>query len=335
MIALIAPVAAKGSFRGHDGVIAYSSKGAIWVVDPVSRGQLQLTSGFDDSFPSFSPSGDLLAFQRRHGAATTIYIARADGSEAKPLVKGSQPGFSPNGHEIVFVRKSGLFTVGLMTGARLRQITRQPGDRTPQWSLSGQIVFERTNVRREHRGGETYVAFDAALDTITPPDSRITTILSYNQDVNMWPNWSPDGKSLAIALCLSYSSLAGRIPGLTSLRVLAHPSCEPADWAPEGRLLDEAGTGPLAGQPGTSCPADRKGETGPFSWQPLHPGTIQVPTLSCKRIAEAPNEGPPAGGPPPPPGTKICFMTRAHHRSCIALDAVKPRLVRGRSRLEL
>src|ERR1700682_634681 len=110
--ATLVPATAIGSFPGSNGVIAFSAEHSIWAMDPTTRDELQLTSGFDDSAPSFSPSGNMLAFQRRTGATITIYLARADGSEPRALASGSQPAFSSDGRQIVFVRAAGLFLTG-------------------------------------------------------------------------------------------------------------------------------------------------------------------------------------------------------------------------------
>src|SRR5438045_239866 len=86
-LALLAPAAASGSFPGGNGVIAYGIASTddchrqpgvtcatgIWAVDPLTGNQLRLTTGHDSN-PSFSPSGNLIAFQRRTRHGFTIYV---------------------------------------------------------------------------------------------------------------------------------------------------------------------------------------------------------------------------------------------------------------------
>ena len=268
----LAPAAALATFPGANGVIAYSHEGAIWAVEPHTRNQLQLTSGPGDSAPSFSPSGDLLAFQRFAGGSFTVYLANADGSDARPLVKGSQPAFSPNGRQIVFVRAGGLFLTGLAPGAPVRRLTDHPGDDWPQWGANGAIVFQRTDIWRQTvtciknggsdsvtemllQRGERYcknarvtheemILRRSDLDIVAPPSSHVRQLLTYraqlstrypsSETVQMYPSWSPSSKAISAALCL-LDSLGGPGPVLGSApAVIFHESCSPAAWAPAG-----------------------------------------------------------------------------------------------------
>jgi WD40-like Beta Propeller Repeat len=343
---VIASAVALASFPGANGVIAYAvgegPQQGIWAVDPATGGQRQLTSGPDEA-PSFSASGDLLAFQRREAAGSTIFIARADGSGARPIVRGSEPAFSPNGRQIVFVRKGGLFLTGTTAGSPVRQVTHQLGDSTPQWSSKGSIVFERTDIRHatvacftearlkslterkrpENRGEQQCAAGNvsherilehiSALDVITPPSLSAREVLTVNESLELWPDWSPDGKTLAVNLCIPHDhSLAE--PHLRSFIVYTSPPCVPAVWAPNGgKPIRPGGSSPgfSWGGYGTSCPRyipygtekdyvrapagnfekgfytghvrpeEEPKSPAQFSWQPLLPGTMRVPTVKC------------------------------------------------------
>jgi hypothetical protein len=302
--AAIAPTVALGSFPGANGVIAYSAghsaQQGIWAVDPHTGGQMQLTFGPDEA-PRFSPSGNLLAFQRRAAGTTTIFLARADGSNAKPLLSGSEPDFSPNGRQIVLVRAGGLFVTGLLPGSRVRQITNHRGDRTPQWSSTGAIVFQRTDVWHLSGQPKSEWGKKEELDVIAPDGRHVDQVFSSTLGTNMWPDWSPDGRTIAVDLC---SSTSFPIPNFPSFRF--HLGCLPAVWAPDGRELIQSGgnlesRGFSWGGFGTSCPryipegtdatffrtpAGGKEEEEPksapqISWQPRKSGTLRVPTVAC------------------------------------------------------
>jgi hypothetical protein len=269
----LAPAAALATFPGGNGVIAYSHEGAIWAVEPHTRNQLEITSGPGDSEPSFSPSGNLLAFQRFAAGTFTVYLANADGSDARPLVKGSQPAFSPNGQQIVFVRAGGLFLTGLAPGGPVRQITDHPGDHWPQWGANGSIVFQRTDIwhqivtciinggsnnitemllergarycKNNHVTHEDMILRRSDLDISTPPSWHVRQILTYqaqlstqhpsSETAQMYPNWSPNSEAISAALCL-LDSLGGPGPVLRSApSIIFHESCSPAVWAPAGR----------------------------------------------------------------------------------------------------
>ncbi len=357
--AMLTPSAAEGSFPGGDGVIAYSAEHSIWAVDPATGDQLRLTTGPEDSAPSFSPSGDLLAFQRRttttlpafHPTASTVspfhptadarppfhpttstltvYVAYADGSNPTPLVAGSEPAFSPNGTQIVFVRPSGLFLTGVAPGSPVRPLTDHPGDRTPRWSSKGSIVFQRA----DGAGSE--------LDIITPPSPHIRRLFTYhrgagNEDpIVMWPEWSPNGRSISVALCEPGSEIP---PVETVPSIVFHASCAPDVWAPAGGPPLEAGTGALRGKPDSSCPPFIKGGANedvsffvhgrplyqgegpnwPIAWQPLHPGTLRVPTVPCAEDKERENEPTEAVSPAfVVRGGQLCaYFRRRHRRIC-------------------
>lgn len=348
----LAPTAAEGSFPGANGVIAYSAEHSIWAVDPATGDQLRLTTGPEDSAPSFSPSGDMLAFQRRttitvnafqrHPASTaatprrhptstaatprsppastlttprrpptstatalrhrtpiatstvTIYIANADGSNPTPLVGGSEPAFSPDGRQIVFVAPAGLFLTDVTPGSPVRKLTDHPGDRTPRWSSKGSIVFQRTDGK------------DSDLDIVAPPSSHVRRLLTYRNGFGeesptpMWPEWSPNGASISVALCAPGSEPP---PLETVPSVVFHSSCAPDVWAPVGERLVEAGAGVLKGHTETTCPPfiegggseyesfsrngrplyRDEGPSWPIAWQPLHRGTLRVSTMPCTK----------------------------------------------------
>ena len=356
---MLAPTAAEGSFPGANGVIAYSAEHSIWAVDPATGDQLRLTSGPEDSAPSFSPSGDLLAFQRRttitvigfHPTASavspfhptadahsrfrpptstvTVYIAKADGSDPTPLVAGSEPAFSPNGRQIVFVGSSGLFLTGVTPGSPVRRLTDHPGDRTPRWSSKGSIAFQRP----DGAGSE--------LDTLAPPSSHVRRLFTYHRGAGdedpivMWPEWSPNGKSISVALCEPGSE----IPPVEAVpSIVSHASCAPDVWAPAGGTPLEAGTGALQGKPDSSCPPFIKGGANedvtffahgrllyqdegpnwPLAWQPLHPGTLRVPTVPCAEDKERENEPTEAVSPAiVVRGGQLCvYFRRRHRRIC-------------------
>ncbi len=350
-VALLAPAGALGSFPGHNGVIAYTAEPEIYRVtevvtkrlaenaasiestgesdifamDPGTGGQVQLTSGHHDSDPSFSPSGNMLAFQGREAGVVTIYLAQADGAQARPIAWGSEPAFSPDGREIVFVRPRGLYVTGLTPGSRVRRITNHPGDRDPRWGSSGSIAFERTDIWRaqDHQGNDRADGeLDARneLDTLTPPSPRVRQVVTYSLDTNMWPDWSPNGRALTAALCAGQegesftgTGIPQRVPGDPPLlpSVVFHLSCAPAVWAPDGQgltALVTLGARTLPGESSCPGPMPENGEIlwqpldDPPSWQPLVDGTQPVPTLAC---------------PPEPKYEPFAAMIQRGTRACI------------------
>jgi hypothetical protein len=302
MAATLAPAAALGSFPGGDGVIAYGSGSGIWAVSPTTGYQLQLTSG-PDTAPSFSPSGNMLAFERLGKDTFTVYLAQADGADARPLLGGGEPAFSPTGRQLVFVRRDGLFVTGLTPGSPVRQITKQPGDRSPRWSSTGAIVFERTDVLRQDKAR---AKIQNELDTIVPPSAKVHQILVYNERDNLYPEWSPNGRTLTVALC-NGAVEEKTFKGSPALAI--HPSCLQRVPAPRGRGVAEGGIGALAGSAFRPCP--RFASVEQIAWQPVVAGTMRVPTVKC--------EGAPYTGPTVSPsfasrGAKVCVPGKHGHR---------------------
>ncbi len=329
-LAGLKPTVAVASFPGGNGVIAYSAAhtaaAGIWVVDPTTGKQLQITSAAGDENPSFSASGNLLAFQRRERGAATIYIAQAEGWQAKPFIRGSQPAFSPDGRQLVIVRPTGLFLVNLTEASRIRQITFHRGDRRPRWNVKGEILFQRVGREQEE------------LDIVTPPSTRVSEILSYPGGEELWPEWSPDGDTISISLCTEYPA-PRRLPGRHPSYVLTK-GCLPRVWSPDGHRLVEPGFS--WGTTLTTCPryipqgsADSLVRARPIapgefeflgveppspsqiSWQPLVSGTTNFSTIACEarpipgvELMLQPN----VGAPPPEPGVQICVRPRRSHR---------------------
>ncbi len=299
--AALAPCVALGSFPGRDGVIAYTAEGSIWAVDPATGDQRRLTSG---SAPALSPSGNMLAFQRGAPGSVTVYLSNADGSDARPLVAGSQPAFSPSGRQIVFVRAGGLFVTAATPGSPVQQITNHPGDREPQWSSKGSIAFERTESWHElitclppglgqqeaqrllRRGARAcrnpaashqYTGYQSELDIINPASLRVHQILTLREGTDLWPDWSPDGRTVAVSLCHALPPDEREVePEPPRLRYVQ--DCWPTVWAPDGHELAVSPAGARSNF--QSCPgtADYGSE---YSWQPLLAGTSLVPTAPC------------------------------------------------------
>jgi hypothetical protein len=312
-VAALGPAAAVASFPGADGVIAYSGivdgncaancppyHYGIWALEPRTGKQRQLTAG-PDYDPSFSPSGNLLAFQRDYIGGTVIFLARADGSHERPLVRGEEPAFSPDGRQIVFVRATGLFVTGSVPRSPVRALTHSPGDKEPRWSSTGEIAFERTR----HASDQ--------LDIITPPSSRVRAVFTYEppRSTALFPDWSPNGGALAVALCN---------PGLplprastTAPTLVFRDSCTQDVWAPQGRRLAEPGHGALRGRPNTTCPDSTEGD---ISWQPLVSRTLRVHTARCEPRSPLPGEIMMGGveAESSPRDEQTCYTIRHKHR---------------------
>lgn len=79
---------------------------------PDGRGRRRLAAAGSDTAPSFSPDGRRMVFVRTEGARPILFLARADGRDARPLLGrrlvGYQPVFSPDGTRVAFVVHTGI-----------------------------------------------------------------------------------------------------------------------------------------------------------------------------------------------------------------------------------
>ena len=162
--------------------LAFDLDGRLGVMD-ADGGNVTMLSfpGITASRPAWSPAGDQLVFQGLTAAQPPgLYIAGADGSGLRRLVRGShpawsarnviafvrdnrlfrirpdqsglkrltsrpggQPDWSPDSRQLAFVRDGRVYRLVLGRRVRPRRVTRRPG-RNPVWTPDGRwIVFDR------------------------------------------------------------------------------------------------------------------------------------------------------------------------------------------------
>jgi TolB protein len=123
----------------------------IWLMSPDGSNRRQLTFppkhpeiaslNGHDSMADWSPSGDAIAFARRHRGRQDIYVLRADGTGLRRLTKAAGqhtwPAWSPDGKRIVFVshrsRKAGIYTMNADGSHERRLITGAVDYAYPDW----------------------------------------------------------------------------------------------------------------------------------------------------------------------------------------------------------
>jgi len=266
-----------------------------------------------------------------------IYMAHADGVDPVALVKGEEPAFSPSGKQIVFARPSGLFITSTVPGSPVTRITNHRGDSEPRWSVHGQIVFRRIT-RHDYRSFQE-------IEIVTPPDLTTHTVLIYQHESRMWLDWSPNGRTLSVALCEQHESFE-RTPFPTVPALVFDNRCDAEVFSPNGPVglpegcqpksavfpgynglcgLAQAGDRPhylpitipgrfeVTGRPDTSCPAE-VGNEQEISWQPVLAGTEHVPTAPCAGTEIVMPMSEPGGS---SPGAPICiYLVHQKKRVC-------------------
>jgi Tol biopolymer transport system component len=172
---------AAGAFEGH-------GENAIAVAQAPSMRLRAITrprSADLDRFPSWSPDGSSVVFQRHDGHENALlYTARVGGSRSRPLVRGESAAWSTLGR-IAFVRyrhdgaRSSIYLVN-ESGRGLRRLTHGRYDQSPDWSPDGQrLAFER--------GGAIY--------TVGADGSGLRR-LTFGRQAVREPAFSPDGTQI-------------------------------------------------------------------------------------------------------------------------------------------
>ena len=112
----------------RNGVIATSVNGDIVTVDPTSGATRIIVGGpTSDTEPLFTNLGDRLLFTRTApGAAPALFMANADGSNARPIIGGDTPvgwlDWTPNGDRIIYTSEvDGVTTTKSWTRRPVRQ----------------------------------------------------------------------------------------------------------------------------------------------------------------------------------------------------------------------
>ena len=144
--------------------IAYEHDGQIWVMNADGSNQHSITSGADDSRPSWSHD-DVIAFFRttpngQGGNDHTVWTVPAAGGTPQVLLNvdaggGRQPSWSPDGSKLAYAKLvKGVLRIYTVKADGSSQKALTPGDpcpcQFPTWSPNGsQIAFQAGPSRKE------------------------------------------------------------------------------------------------------------------------------------------------------------------------------------------
>jgi TolB protein len=259
---------------------AYAS-GELWLMDGDGSHQTRLITSTEPGGPTsaaFSPDGSKIAFTKfRVGTHTPfdddgdIWVADADGTNARPLVTGANyqwlPHWSPDGVWIVYTDDPpggpwmasgppveggpGLIGPGFLFGrpAQVRQYAHIARIRADGTGSSEQITdLEADDRAATYSPDGTKLAFDSTRDGktrvwIMDADGGNPRRLTGGAD-DWGATWSPDGKSIAY---YSWSGVPG--PGTSQIWIMAADGSAPRQltsspapvrepsWSPDGSRI--------------------------------------------------------------------------------------------------
>jgi TolB protein len=145
-------------------VLSKSGSPNIWVCDTSGKNLKRVTSGSEDSSPTWSPDSDTLCFATKTGGRRRLATVSASGGEIHLLntsgaANPSEPDWSPDGKWIAFTRMAGDFDICVMSAdGRVPATVLVPGQ-NPSWSPNSRtLVFN-------HAGGRGQVL--SVLDVFT------------------------------------------------------------------------------------------------------------------------------------------------------------------------
>ena len=232
---------------GHDMV--YVSQGVAGADDIyllTADGQEGNATAFaaHDSWPSWSPTGNSLAFQtnRDKVGSSEIYILAGIGLASASVIRvtddtahqDAQPAWSPLGDRIAFVsdRDSMGLDIYLMSPLgenRVRLTIDSANSAQPAWSpTGGQIVFV------SDRSGTTDIWI---MDTLGGNAVNLTN----DGFVDLAPAWSPDGTRIAFHSdrdSVDFAIYVMNADGSNRVKISpSTPPCELPHWKPDGLQL--------------------------------------------------------------------------------------------------
>ena len=197
-----------------------------------------------DYFPSYSPNGSFIAFQRDNVGGTTgdILVVPVTGGNPKPITSSLRNkvglAWTPDGSEIIF--STGFERVG--SGA-LWRVPVSGGTPTAIAGVGGGAIYPSV-ARRARRLVYEHIVTKGNMWRLDLSDEQHhrgpATVLLSEAGNKMRPHFSPDGKRIAfesdrlgyweIWACDATGSNCGQ---LTSLRIIAGAP----QWSPDGRYI--------------------------------------------------------------------------------------------------
>jgi Tol biopolymer transport system component len=257
----LVPTIAFTSTRDNTEAIPPFNGGEIYLIDSDGLNPRRLTNNSDgDGFAALSPDGKQIVFDsnRRRLASepvntSDLFLMHTDGAEQTFLTRGSSATWSPDAKSIAFHRSasgtgmpiktdpgaatfdSDIFVANvedLGRGVPPRNLTNSPDkiDDDADWSPDGRkIVFTRHDVSDDQMNSVT-----AEIYVITVDGTGLTR-LTFNNEEERGPSWSPDGTRIVYS-CRKATGVVPAPPALPDFEICIMN----ADGSNQVQLTDNA-----------------------------------------------------------------------------------------------
>lgn len=204
--------------------ICFIRDNSIWIMDMDGSNQRQITSGFNDDMPSWSPDGKRILFERADGG-NTIYIINSDRTNLKQLshTESQYPTWSADGEKIYYYENNGTHSIvtAIPDGTILNKFTITDTTSSLSPSPDGKYVYYCDN-----SSGTRKIC---RIDINSGLPSIITTSTSFFTQLSV----SPDGRSIAYALDTNPIYIINVMTGTLLNPVNATSPC----WTPDGKTI--------------------------------------------------------------------------------------------------
>lgn len=219
--------------------LAFSYRGDLWTVAAAGGTATRLAelAGWDVR-PRWSPDGKTLAFGSTRNGNMDLYTVPAGGGEPRrhTFHTGADVlgGWSPDGKSLVFYtyrdsRSYDLYSIEV-EGGRLRKLTHDEVIvSSPVWSPDGKsIAYNRGGSSWARKRLRSAAAADLWVLPLKGEGGGTPRRLTRKDSPELWPQYSPDGKSLFFVSDRDGQSTVWRMParGGGERRVFHHPGSQ-------------------------------------------------------------------------------------------------------------
>ncbi|HEX7956634.1 MAG TPA: DPP IV N-terminal domain-containing protein, partial [Pyrinomonadaceae bacterium] len=184
----------------HDGRVAFSYLGDVWVADEDGRNVQRLTvNRARDVYPRFSPDGKWIAFSSDRNGNLDVYVISSAGGTVKQLTSHSAEdsvlNWSPDGRSVLFSSNRGegfmplLYTVSVDGGMPVSagadmgvQASFSPDGRRLAYNQKAQTYW-----RKYYRG-----SYQSDVMVADVAAKKFTNLTDFD-GMDSWPMWARDG----------------------------------------------------------------------------------------------------------------------------------------------